>query len=101
LPASIKVLQLIRTDGTADWAGEQDGELGRRIGAFRQVRNHLLEEAHGEDPTWLGARELWWPTLSAFQAGPPLTARRSTSSWPRPETRSRRSCRLNASCGSG
>jgi uncharacterized protein (TIGR02118 family) len=69
LPTSIKLLQFIRRDGNPNWAGEHDAELGRRIGAFRHVRDYLLSEAHGDDPPWLGARELWWPTLSSFHAG--------------------------------
>jgi hypothetical protein len=68
-PYSIKMLQFVHRDGNPDWAGDDDAELGARIGAFRHVRDHILPEAHPDGATWLGARELWWPTLTAFHAG--------------------------------
>lgn len=68
-PYSIKMLQFVHRDGNPDWAGDEDAELGTRIGAFRHVRDHILPEAHPDGATWLGARELWWPTLTAFHAG--------------------------------
>lgn len=68
-PFSIKVLQFVKTDGNPDWAGDDDAELGRRIGALRHVRDRLSREAHGDDLPYLGARELWWPTLTAFERG--------------------------------
>ena len=55
--------------GTPDWAGDDDAELGNRIGAFRHVRDHILPETMSDDSTWVGARELWWPTLTAFHTG--------------------------------
>ncbi|THG32831.1 EthD domain-containing protein [Naasia lichenicola] len=68
-PFSIKMLQFIHRDGNPDWAEEDDAELGNRIGAFRHVRDHVSAEAHPDGATWLGARELWWPTLTAFRTG--------------------------------
>lgn len=69
LPTSIMLLQFVRPDGNPDWAGDNDAELGRRIGALRHVRNYPHPDAHGENPTFLGARQLWWPTLTAFTTG--------------------------------
>lgn len=68
-PVSAKLLQFVRRDGNPHWAGEEDAGLGRRIGAFRHVRNHPSRAVHGDDPPFLGARQLWWPTVSAFEAG--------------------------------
>ena len=47
----------------------QDADLGRRIGALRHLRNHPDPTAHGTNPPYLGARKLWWPTLTAFNQG--------------------------------
>lgn len=69
VPVSIKLLQFIRRDGNADWAGRDDIELGSRIGALRHVRNYPSREIHGDNPSYLGVRQLWWPTVSAFEAG--------------------------------
>jgi hypothetical protein len=69
LPLSIQLLQFIRRDGNPQWAGNDDIELGRRIGALRHVRNYPSKEIHGDKPPYLGVRQLWWPTLSAFEAG--------------------------------
>lgn len=69
LPVSIQLLQFVRPNGNRQWAGEEDEALGRRIGALRHVRNYPNREAHGENPSFLGARQLWWPTRSAFEAG--------------------------------
>ncbi|MCW2295447.1 EthD domain-containing protein [Rhodococcus erythropolis] len=67
-PFSIKLLQFVHRNGNPDWASEDDAELGARIGAFRHVRDHVSAEAHPDGATWLGARELWWPTLSSFHS---------------------------------
>lgn len=69
LPVSIKLLQFIKSDGNANWAGKNDIELGQRIGALRHVRNYPSKEVHGDNPPYLGARQLWWATLSDFQKG--------------------------------
>lgn len=68
LPVSIKLLQFIRRDGNPNWAGSDDMELGRRIGALRHVR-YPSREIHCDNPSYLGVRQLWWPTVSAFEAG--------------------------------
>jgi hypothetical protein len=69
LPVSIKLFQFICKDGNPDWAGLDDIELGCRIGALRHVRNYPVQEIHAENPPYMGIRQLWWPTLSAFEAG--------------------------------
>jgi hypothetical protein len=69
LPLSIKILQFIRPDGNTSWAGNSDAELGHKIGALRHVRNYPMKAIHGDNPSYLGVRQLWWPTLSAFESG--------------------------------
>jgi hypothetical protein len=68
-PVSIKLLQFIKDGGDCHWAGADDADLGRRIGALRHVRNHASQEVHGDEPPYVGAREMCWPTISAFEAG--------------------------------
>ena len=67
--ACFKVLQLVEVGGNPAWAGDTDAELGAAVGALRHVRNHPAGEIHGDDAPFLGIRELWWPTLSAFEQG--------------------------------
>lgn len=68
-PLTIKVIQLVQEDGTENWDGEGDLELGRRIGAFRHGRSYPAPEFHGDETPFLGVRELWWPTLTRFFEG--------------------------------
>jgi EthD domain len=68
LPVSTMLLQFVRP-GTDGWAGTDDAELGKRIGALRHVRNPAHPDAQGGEPTFIGARQLWWPTLTAFESG--------------------------------
>ena len=68
LPISIQLLQFVRPNGNPQWASD-DEALGRRIGALRHVRNYPIRDALGENPSFLGARQLWWPTRSAFESG--------------------------------
>lgn len=68
-PTSFQLLQFVHLDGNADWAGDDDAELGRRTGAFRHARNHPNAAVHGDEPPFRGARQLWWPTWSAFHDG--------------------------------
>lgn len=66
---STKLIQLVHADADPAWASEEDADLGRRIGALRHVRSYPLAEVHGDAPPFTGVRELWWPTISAFEAG--------------------------------
>ncbi|CAA9450068.1 MAG: hypothetical protein AVDCRST_MAG02-680 [uncultured Rubrobacteraceae bacterium] len=66
---SIQLLQFVRPGGDPGWVGDDDAELGRRIGALRHARNRPSREVHGDDPPFLGARQLWWPTVTAFNEG--------------------------------
>jgi len=68
-PLSIKVLQFIGLNGNPAWASPEDKELGDALGAFRHVRCHPLDAVHHNNPVFLGARELWWPSLLAFKRG--------------------------------
>ena len=66
---SIQLLQFVRPDGNPGWAGTDDAELGRRIGAVRHARNHPARAFYGDAPPFLGARQLWWPTRTTFEDG--------------------------------
>src|SRR3546814_1764611 len=66
---SVKILQLVKADGNPAWAGDQDKALGDRIGAFRHVRSFAIDALHKGTSPFIGARELWWPTLSDFERG--------------------------------
>src|SRR3546814_7697428 len=66
---SVKSLQLVKADGNPAWAGDQDKALGDRIGAFRHVRSFAIDAVHKGTSPFIGARELWWPTLSDFERG--------------------------------
>src|SRR3546814_6537386 len=66
---SVKILQLVKADGNPAWAGDQDKALGDRIGAFRHVRSFAIDAVHKGTSPFIGARELWWPTLSDFERG--------------------------------
>lgn len=68
-PTSIHLLQFVHLDGGPGWAGADDAELGLRIGALRHAVNRPSAEVHGDHPPFLGVRQLWWPTLTAFQDG--------------------------------
>jgi len=67
-PVSIKVLQFFDPAATG-WAQDDDLQLGRAIGALRHVRSRPNPFAHPEGTFAAGVRELWWPTLTAFEAG--------------------------------
>lgn len=69
LPTSAKLIQFVQEDGKLRWDGEDDLELGRRLGALRHVRCRPISALHPEGSFAIGIRELWWPTLSALEAG--------------------------------
>lgn len=64
-PFVVKVLQLVPAGSDGPWTSDDDIELGRRIHAFRHVRSHTV----GENRPYDGIRELFWPTVSAFERG--------------------------------
>ncbi|MDB5715200.1 MAG: hypothetical protein JWO15_2597 [Sphingomonadales bacterium] len=66
---SIKLLQLVEIDGALPWAQEKDIHLGRQIGAFRHTRCHVNSDLHPDGCSFIGVRELWWPTVTAFEEG--------------------------------
>lgn len=68
---SIKLIQIIEQDGPVHWAQENDRQLGYQLGALRHVRSRFNPQLHpaGREPAAIGFRELWWPTVSAFEAG--------------------------------
>lgn len=68
-PLAIKLIQFYHRDDK-DWMTSEDLALGRAIGALRHVRSRPHPAAAARmEPMFAGVRELWWPTLSAFEAG--------------------------------
>src|SRR3546814_4815654 len=58
----------------SDWSSDVcssdlDKALGDRIGAFRHVHSFAIDAVHKGTSPFIGARELWWPTLSDFERG--------------------------------
>jgi hypothetical protein len=68
-PVSVKLTQFIESGANLGWASDRDKDLGKAIGAFRHVRRYAAREAHGDNPPFLGTRELWWPSHWAFDQG--------------------------------
>lgn len=66
-PLSVKLLLFMEAEGQPSWRGDNDVELGRRLGAFRQARVLPLRSMHGDTPPYRGLLELWWPTQSIFE----------------------------------
>ena len=66
---NIKIIQLIEAEGSKPWCSKHDVGLGLKIKTLRHVCCLPASEVHGSMPPFLGVREFWWPTLSAFCAG--------------------------------
>lgn len=72
-PLSIKVIQFIAPDAGEHWCSPEDEALGLRLDVFRHVRCHpttpttVVPRRVQRPPDFIGTRELWWPTLTAFQ----------------------------------
>lgn len=67
-PLAIKALQLFPAGSqrnSADEAVAEEADLSRRVRAYRHVRSWARES----DAPYAGLRELWWPTLTAFEQG--------------------------------
>lgn len=67
-PTSVKLLQFYEPAST-DWASDEDLSLGNALGAFRHVRCRPNQLVHEKGAFVAGIRELWWPTLTAFETG--------------------------------
>jgi hypothetical protein len=67
-PVSIKLIQLFSAPKET-WAREDDVNLGGAVGALRHVRCFPVALAHPQGSALSGIRELWWPTLTAFEEG--------------------------------
>jgi len=65
-PLSVKLLQFVEIGGNPDWAQPDDKDLGDALSAFRHTRATPVHAMHGDSPTFLGLRELWWPTRTDF-----------------------------------
>src|SRR3546814_15311495 len=56
----------------SDWSSDvcssdlDDEALGQKLGAFRHTRATPLASVHGNEPSFLGLHELWWPTRTDF-----------------------------------
>jgi hypothetical protein len=72
-PLSVKIIQFIEPDAGAGWCSAEDEAIGLRLGAFRHVRCHpttpstIVSSRTQRAPDFIGVRELWWPTVTAFQ----------------------------------
>ncbi len=72
-PLSIKILQFILPEAGEQWCGQNDKALGNRLGIFQHVRCHptspttVVASRMNRPPDFIGVRELWWPTLTAFE----------------------------------
>ncbi|SDG20137.1 EthD domain-containing protein [Epilithonimonas hungarica] len=67
-PISTKLLHFIGKEHT-EWISDEDESLGLRIGALRHVRCIPTADVLDENAAFIGVRELWWPTRTAFQKG--------------------------------
>ncbi|MEJ2410642.1 MAG: EthD domain-containing protein [Novosphingobium sp.] len=68
LPTTIKLLQFIEEDGDHAWDGDDDFDLGERLGALRHVRCRPIPGAI-ENSFAIGVRELWWGSEFDLEAG--------------------------------
>jgi uncharacterized protein (TIGR02118 family) len=68
-PVSVKLLHFAGHDRANSWAGKDDADLGRNMGALRHVRCRPLGSFHGDSAPFAGVHELWWPTARAFREG--------------------------------
>lgn len=72
-PLSVKILQFFAPESGADRFSSNDAALGRRLGVFRHVRCHpttpstVVPSRQDRAPDFVGVRELWWPTVTAFR----------------------------------
>jgi hypothetical protein len=66
-PVAYQLLQFVRPGGDPDWARDDDVELGHRLRALRHARNRPVAAVHGDQPPFIGARQLWWPTRTDFE----------------------------------
>jgi hypothetical protein len=75
---NIKIIQLIEHAGTDVWRPEQEVMLGKRLGSLRHVVCLPHASAYqGSAPPFAGVREMWWPTVTAFQDG----VKRAKDAW--------------------
>jgi hypothetical protein len=69
-PTTVKLLQFIDAEDDFGRTVDEDAALSRRLGALRHVRCRPHPEVYADEPpAYSGVRELWWPTLSAFEEG--------------------------------
>jgi uncharacterized protein (TIGR02118 family) len=67
-PVATKLVQMFEP-GTSAWDTGKDLELGRAVGALRHVICEPNPIVHAKGAFVAGIRELWWPTVTAFERG--------------------------------
>jgi len=67
-PVTTKLIQMF-DPGETEWRKDEDLAVGRAVGAFRHVRCRPNPVVHAKGAFCAGIRELWWPTLTAFERG--------------------------------
>ncbi len=67
-PVTVKLIQFMAPDDT-QWLDEDDLEIGRDIGALRYVRCRSAYSGEAPHAFANGVRELWWPSITAFERG--------------------------------
>ena len=69
-PVSIKLFQVFLQNHDSAWARSEDAGLGDQLRALRHVRCLPIDALNPPEGTrFVGLREMWWPTLSAFFDG--------------------------------
>lgn len=63
LPLCVKLLQFVSRKDADNWQCEDEAEIGLRLGAFRHILSHNTDK----ESSLIGIRELFWPTLTAFE----------------------------------
>jgi hypothetical protein len=70
VPLAIKLFQIFLPGRKDAWSLAGDGELGNKLRALRHTRCYPIDAlSPPEGVRFVGLRELWWPTLSAFAEG--------------------------------
>lgn len=65
----IKLVQIVPAERDGVWRGADDAALGHAVGALHHVRAAAIPGIQAPGTPFCGVRELWWPTVAAFQTG--------------------------------
>jgi hypothetical protein len=66
-PITVKLIQLFQVVPGIDRSSSDERAIGDSVGALRQVRSQSIPALTVDRHYFI--RELWWPTLSAFEEG--------------------------------